>query len=318
MVLSVPTPFSWGDLVDHWVAERGSLTEVVRLLYERHPHAHVLPADPGTVERGIRRLRGRTGAPGEKYGLLLLRSLGLPLSVATWAQALGTYHGPLQDLPLAFRREQLRLWDRPPISESAQAAWIHLAQASLAHQDGQPADTDHRLSLAAAGIGRAGPAAALELRLFQARRAQDGGDAAQAQALLGACAPLLEVVADPDRACFHARWLDQRAYVCSQGWRAQPARLAEAEALYREIPTASPLHFVVYRHHQGLAWVRWRQGAREQAAEHARQAITAAGDGGLCRLRAASLRLLAHILPSEAPALRARAAQIVARLDGAL
>lgn len=311
-MLTPPLSLTWADLVDRLVEERGSLAEVVRVLYEVHPGG--LASDPSTVERGLRRLRGRATRPGDTYGRLLLRHFGLPADIVVWARALGTYHGPLLDLPMPLRREQLRLWDRPPLLESRHAAWIHLALASLAHGDGRLADTDRRLVLARLGARRAGPDAELELALFTARRRRDAGDDAAADELLASCPPLFDAVDEPHRSCFRARWLDQRAYGLSRDWRVHPEQLHRAAELLEQIDSGG-VPFVAYRHHHGLAWVRWRQGDGARGATHARAAIEVAGDGGLLRLRAASLSLLARIEPGSAAVLRSRAAAILGRLD---
>ena len=195
-----------------------------------------LPEDPGTVERGLRRLRSRGTKPADKYGRLLLRAFSLPPSITRWARALGTYHGPLIDLPMALRREQLRLWDRAPLIESEHAAWVHLAQASLAHHDGELEQTDRRLHLARLGARRAGPAAEVELALFEARRCADRRERGRALEVLEACEGKLDAIVEDDAACFRARWLDQRAYLASRAWRREPEVLAVAESYLQRIP----------------------------------------------------------------------------------
>ena len=296
-MLTLPLSFRWADLVDALVAERGGLGELVRALYEVHPGE--LPADPATIERGIRRLRKREARPGDKYGRMLLRHFGLPSSIQAWARELGQYHSRLSDLPASLRRDQLRLWDRPPVSESAEAAWIHIGLAGLAHREGDLDALTRRLELAALVVDRAGLAARLELDLFRARLATDAGDHEHAEALLtevGArLEDALEILGTHDHACLGARCLDQRAYLRARGWREVPARLVEAEALYRTIPSAGP-SFVVFRHHQGVAWSAWRGGRRDEALTHARLAAEAAGDGGYLRLRCVSLRFQARVL----------------------
>ena len=318
-MLTLPLSFRWADLVDALVAERGGLGELVRVLYEIHPGQ--LPTDTATVERGIRRLRKREARAGDKYGRMLLRHFGLPVPIQTWARELGQYHSRLGDLPAALRRDQLRLWDRPPVSESAQAAWIHLGLASLAHQRGDADALTRRLELAELGVARAGIAARLELSLFRARLATDAGAHAKAETLLDAVASALAEATAPgelgthDFACLSARRLDQLAYLRARGWREAPARLAEARALYSEIPASGP-SFVVFRRHQGLAWCLWRSGQADALA-HAQLAAEAAGDGGYLRLRCVSLRLQARILEDPDAATRAleRATQIEASLE---
>jgi hypothetical protein len=154
--------------------------------------------------------------------------------------------------------------------------------------------------------------------LFRARIATDAGDERDAEALLDEVARELgsDQLSPHDQACLGARRLDQLAYIRARGWREHPERLALAEALYRQIPADGP-EFVVFRHHQGLAWCLWRQN-RPGALDHAKQSARAAGDAGFLHLRGISLRLQAQMLGStpEAELLLRRAARITATLDG--
>jgi hypothetical protein len=302
-----PPAVDWALVVADAVAERGSLAEVVRTLNELHGHR--LSDHPETVERGLRRLRRRGHAPADKYGRLLLRTFGLPQSVRARARALGTYHHPLMDLPLAERAALLRLWDRPPVLESAEAAWVHLGLASLAHHGGDAEQVDRRLALAELGLCRAGPAARLEWGLFSARRQSDRGGAPRA-ALLALRAGLDEVEEPAERACYHARILDQLAYDASRD--RDPAGLAEALALRQQIPADGP-PFVGFKRALGLAWTLYRLG-RAGALDHGRTALAIAGDAGLLRLRAGALDLLARLEPARAESHRRRSAAILARL----
>ncbi|MEN0063603.1 MAG: hypothetical protein AAGA48_15740 [Myxococcota bacterium] len=313
MAVTPPLSFTWAEVVDRLVAERGSLAEVVRVVYDRAPGE--LPSDPSTVERGLRRLRQRGAQSGERYGRLLLRTFGLPASIAAWAQALGTYHGPLNDLPLANRRELLELWDRPPLAESDHAVWIHLALASVAHHDGRLDDADRRLELAALGMGRAGPAARLEWALFSARRLAHQRRIPEAIARLENVEETIDEVEEPDGSCYRARWLDQRAYLAARGWRTHPQAL-ERSAAFREAIPDGPHSFVAFRRHLGLAWIRWRQGSKELAVDHGQRALSIAGDAGRLRLRATALRLLARLIPERRRTLDARAQAILEQLDG--
>lgn len=302
-----PPAVDWALVVADAVAERGSLAELVRTLYELHGPR--LSEHPETVERGLRRLRKRGHAPADKYGRLLLRSFGLPRSVRERARALGTYHHPLMDLPLAERAALLRLWDRSPVLDSAQAAWVHLGLASLAHHRGDREQVDQRLVLAELGLGRAGPAARLEWGLFSARLVSDWGGAPRAA--LEALREQLDDIDEPDdRACYHARILDQIAYDASRA--RDPEGLAEALALRQQIPAEGP-PFVGFKRALGLAWTLYRLGS-PAALDHARAALAIAGDAGLLRLRAGALDLLARLEPSGAEAYRLRSAAILARL----
>jgi len=127
------------------------------------------------------------------------------------------------------------------------------------------------------------------------------------------------VMADSDRACLHARWIDQRAYQVNAGRGADgdtKARAAAAEILYLTIPTLGAPPFASCRRASGLAYARWKQGDREGGAELAREAERHAGDGGHLRLRAMSLQMRARIVGGEeGERAKARALAIVTALD---
>lgn len=299
MALSAPQALDWATLVAHAVSTRGSLAEVVRTLYELH--GRHLPSDPATVERGLRRLRRRGHAPADKYGRLLLRNVGLPRSAQDYARELGTYHSALMDLPLSVRAAQLQLWDRPPATESAQAAWIHLGLASLAHHAGMPEDVAGRMELARLGLGRAGPAAGIEHGLFAARLASDAGGSPTG-ALEEVHRLTLALHEGPDRSCYLARVLDQQAYDVSRGARDEGLRAALT--LRRSIPEQGPA-FVRFRRAFGLAWTMWKLGDPGANAQGA-LALEISGDAGLLRLRAGALGLMAKLEPEAAAAYGAR------------
>lgn len=302
--LQGPQALDWATLVAHAVSTRGSLAEVVRTLYELH--GRHLPSDPATVERGLRRLRRRGHAPADKYGRLLLRSFGLPRSAQDYARELGTYHSALMDLPLSVRAAQLQLWDRPPATESAQAAWIHLGLASLAHHAGMPEDVRARMALAELGLGRAGPAAHLEHGLFAARRTSDAGGCPTG-ALAALHQQALALPAGPDQSCYLARVLDQQAYGVSRD--RQKAGLRAALNIRLGIPEQGPA-FVVFRRAFGLAWTMWKLGVPGAHAQGA-LALEISGDAGLLRLRAGALGLMAKLHPDAAPAYQTRRQKIL-------
>ncbi len=312
-----PLAFSWADLIDAHAAERGSLAALARALQDAAPG---LSADPLTVERGLRRLRGRGAASGDKYGRLLLRTYGLPGAVEDWARRLGQYHSRLMDIPHALRRNQLRLWDRPPVAESPAAAWIHLGLASLAHLEGAMDLVRRRLDLAAVGVRRAGPEADLERALFEARLSAQGHEAPW---LAAAASRLADADLSPHaRACYRARLQDQRGWRAARGWRGDPSRLATSLALIEAIPLEGP-PFAAFRRAHSRAWCLWRMGRRDDALVAARAAVTAAGDGGFLRFRRMGLTLLAAIAGGdessrdEGASARRRAAAIERRLrDG--
>lgn len=306
-----PLSFTWSDLVERLAAERGSLSALARSLQEAAPRGAALSDDPATIERGLRRLRGRGSLEADKYGRLLLRVFGMPETVADWARRLGQYHSPLSDLPVPLRRDQLRLWDRPPISASPLAAWIHIGLASVARREQQPADMHHRLALAGLVSRHAPPAAELERLLFVARLSDDP------DAVLDETATRLEEAAlsEDERACYTARLLDQRAYRAA---RAPGGGIDAAAALYARIPAGGP-PFAAFRRAHGLAWCAYRRKQADAALALAREAEMHAGDGGLLRMRWMALTMQAHILAPgpEADALWVRAERIARTLADA-
>lgn len=317
MLPAAPVPFSWGDYVAHLTRERGGLTELTRHLLDVAPPSAGLSDDPGTVERGLRRLRARGTTPADKYGRLLLRCLGLPPSIEEQARALGQYHSRFSDLSTRARGAQLRAWDVAPIAESACAAWIHLGLASLAFHGADLPLAERRLALAALGARAAGPEAELERWLFEARLRSDRGDAAGADTALATAAALVTELPPGDgAACYVARLHDQRAYRAARGWRDDPARLVAACGLYAAIPEVGP-PFARFRRAHGLAWCTWRLGDAAGAAVTAAEAARHAGDGGFVRFRAYAVGLHADIVESvggDAAPLRARAREMAVHL----
>ncbi len=296
--LQPPLSFTWGQYVAQLTAERGGLAELARCLVEVAPASARLSDDPQTIERGLRRLRNLGSAPGGRYGRLLIRCFGIPGSITTWARRLGQYHSRLADLPIAVRREQLRLWDRPPISEAPAAIWVHLALASLALRTRDGAQVEARMDLARLGLRRAEPPARVELALLEARLAADRGALEDAGDHLDTAEHTLPDLGREDAACVHARLLDQRAFLAVRGWRDAPGCLDDALALYDRIPTDGP-PFARFRRAHGRAWCLWRQGDRSAALSESRLAARHAGDGGLVRMRVLALTLQGHILRPE-------------------
>lgn len=263
-------------------------------------------ADVLTVERGLRRLRRRENAEGDKYGRLLVRTFGVPASQLTWARWMGQYHGRLSDLPVAMRRDQLRLWDRPPLSESPAAIWVHLGLAGLARRAGDVEAMERRLELAR--LQKNAPVdARLELLLLDAVVAMDRG---QEMDWVPVAEELL-AMEPPDGASYRARMLDQRAYAAARGWREQPSRLHDALALYDQIPDEGD-PFPRFRRAHGRAWCLWRL-QDEGAAEEADRAVQFAGDAGLMRFRCMALGLRWRI--SSEPSDRTRAMNLALALQ---
>ncbi|MBX2799837.1 MAG: hypothetical protein KTR31_19315 [Myxococcales bacterium] len=286
MIQVLPLAPRWADVVDHLVAECGSLAELARLLQQAAPPSLRLSDDPQTVERGLRRLRARGQAAGDKYGRLLLRVMGVPLPLRRWARALGQYHSRLSDLSVDVRLDQLRQWDRPPISETSSSLWIQIGLASTAHRLRQPELVRRRLKLAATQLSRAGAMARMELLLFEARLAKN------ATSLLQEAEAVLPSIRDADeQLCYLARLQDQRAYRAA---RRRSEGLARAVELMEGLPDEGP-PFVVFRRNHTLAWCVWKTGDVKEADWLAQRAATAAGDGGLLRFRCMALMLLGHI-----------------------
>jgi hypothetical protein len=303
--------FDWAQYVDQVIAERGSLALAARFLAERRNFAE----DVGSVERGLRRLRERGHKDGGVWGQRALWCFGLPGAVGDRIRWMGQYHTRFTDLPTSLCEELLSPWDRPPVSESVARIWVLLGRVSLGLRRRQ----DVRALLEQAGVlaSAAESSARIELALVSAY-AWGRSDPPRAQAALTHAGALLERspsdVTPADHACLFARYVDQVAYPLNKPGGA-PARHREALALYEQIPPEGPL-FARCRRENGLGWTRLQLGEREQALEHARASVAAAGDAGLLRMRAMALNLLARASEGEAAEqARARAQAIAAALE---
>src|SRR5262252_7280050 len=309
---TLPLGCTWERYLEQLTREHGGWTAVVDLLIRRADASVALPEDPGSIERALRRLRGKGNAPGGQYGRWILRYFGVPRPLDETARWMGQYHGRFADLPISLCEEQLLLWDRPPIAESAAACWIHLGLAAVALRRRDRAGAERRLGRV--GGDRLPAAARVEALLLRARLATDGDDGAGAEdALADAEGRIARLPPGADRDCYHARRIDQAAY---RLLHARPApRLAAAVQLYRSIDARSPAPFARFRRDHGLAYCHWRLGDRVRAARHAADAVEHAGDAGLLRFRAMALELLAHIDPRRAGPL-VRRAKAIAREIG--
>jgi len=297
----VPLTFTWGHFVDILIQERGGMTELARYLQDIAPTSAKLSDDTTTVERGLRRLRQRGNAEGNKYGRLLLRCFGIPIPIVEWARELGMYHRRSSDLSVQLRRDQLRLWDCPPINETPSAAWIHIGLASVAHREKDRAQLQRRMELAQLFFSEQEPGSQLEYRLLEARIQTDQGRFPESLETLELASSLLKTAELPshDAACFRARILDQKAYTLSRGWKSVPDKLDAALALYQSIDLEEGAPFVAFRRFHGIAWCLWRQGKESEALLAAQKACSYAGDGGFIRLRIMSLGQQANILGSD-------------------
>lgn len=314
-----PLGCTWQRYLDQLADEHGGWTALTRVLMRRAGHAAGLPEDPGTVERGLRRLKSRGNAPGGQYGDWLLHYFGVPHSLEDTARLLGQYHSRFADLPLSLREAQLWSWDRPPIAESSAACWIHLGLASVALR--RKDLDDARLRLARVG-DTAHPAAQVESALFNARMAMDSEQHTRAEALLTQTqAQIALLPPGQEQDCYQARCADQRAYHAIHAIHAKHAdpetRLPHAIRLYESINARSPAAFARFRRDHGLAYCHWKLGDHDRAVRHARAAVDHAGDAGLLRFRVLALHLLAHIEPNDARTLHRRADAIIAELEHA-
>lgn len=307
--------FTWREYVEALRDELGGWSDLAEALEDRAPDE--VPEGPDSVIKGLKRLARRRHQPGGRYGDLLLRVFGLPPSIKVWGRLMGQYHSRFADLPVSLRREQLVRWDRPPVSDSPAAAWVHIGLASLAHRDGNTAEAKRCLSLAA-DVRRPEAAAQLEHALLTARIASDESRHDDETDAVNRAEPLLAHagITLTDRLCFQARIADQRAYRVSRHWRSDLSTLAEALTLYEAIPFEDVPPFVAFRRELGIAWCLWRQDDSSAGMEHARRAYDHAGDGGFVRLRVMALNLMAGIA-NEGPdgPLRARARTLAEALE---
>lgn len=261
---------TWAEYLRWLVEEHGSLAAVAQ-------KAAGAQRDAESVERALRRLRTKKNGDGGDWGRRLLRTFGLPKQTAERVRWMGLYHSRFTDLPLDLCLDQLRAWNRPPLSESPARVWLCLGLVTCALREGD-LDAAERHLAGARAVAHAPADARLELALVAAFIANKRG----AKPELAALEPLVREVDDPD---FTARWLEQRAY-------------AGERELYARIPETTP--FSACKRHGGLAYVAWKNGDLERAEHHARLAVSAAGDGGFTRLRLSGLGLLAHITQDAA------------------
>jgi len=308
-----PAGLSWGDYVAWLVSLHGSLAAAAERLSAHRGYVD----DAGSVERALRRLRARAQQDGGAWGARALLAFGLPGAVDARTRWMGAYHSRFTDLPVPVCQDLVRLWDRPPVSEApASRVWLALAHASCALRLADRSGAAVHLRRAHAERRQAPPEAQAELLLAEAFVASRE-DVPRVPELLAAVPPLLaEDMPAEDRACLHARWIDQLAYERNKGRGARAPDHAGAEALYRTIAVARAPSFALCRRANGLAYARWKQGDRDEGAALAREACRHAGDGGHVRLRAMALSMLGRILGgAEGALVLQRALAIAAGLD---
>jgi hypothetical protein len=300
------------------VNDTGGWLPLADQLIHRAGDSAVVPQDPQTVERGLRRLSRREHLPGGQYGRWMLRYFGVTSPVAQWLRWLGQYHSRFADLPSSLRLEQLNLWNRPPIAESSQLAWILVGIASAHHSRLDHAACAHWLAKAERCAKAAGPAAELECALLRSEEdAYDLTKREAAYAMQDAIERRLDAERLPreDDHPYRARL----AYIRSMRWTrlgtAQPPDVERARAAYLAIPD-SDIPFVVFRKSVGLAYCAWQIGDKATAERLARTGVEAAGDGGLVRMRVLALNMLSRIVDeAEATALNARARRMATALE---
>ena len=304
--------FTWGEYLDWLIASVGSLAGVAEKLCA----ARGFTEDIGSIEHALRRLRDRGNAPGGKWGQRAIDVFGLPEQVEARVRWMGVYHSRFTDLPVAICEDLVRLWDRPPATDAIRSrTWLFLARGTVALRKNDFETAAVHLSQARLGIASLSAEAEVELLLVEAFVASRK-EPARVGALLGQVEPLLRCVVDPnERACLHARWIDQRAYELNKG-RIGPADPAAAEALYREIADDHAPPFARCRRANGLAYACWKQGRPGEGAAFARAACQHAGDGGHVRMHAMALAMLGRILDTpEGDEATRRANEIALRLD---
>lgn len=309
-----PAGFTWDDYVAWLVARHGTLTAVAERLAQLRGYED----DVGSVERALRRLRARGQKDGGTWGARALAAFGLPDALLERTRWMGAYHSRFTDLPLPLCQDLLRLWDRPPVSEEpASHVFLALARATCAlRADDRPTALTH-LDRVRPLLARAPAQARVELALTDAFIASRD-DPARVPALLAEVEPLLALpMPAHDRACLHARWIDQRAYELNRARDGRPADPGAAEALYHQIAAADDVPaFARARRANGLAYARWKQGHPDEGAALAREACRHAGDGGHTRMRAMALNMLARIVGGpDGDAARRRALAIAHELD---
>lgn len=301
----------WAAYIQGLVAEHGSLTAVAAKLSAARDFAE----DVGSVERGLRRLRGRGHHDGGVWGQRALAVFGLSAAAKDRVRWMGHYHSRFTDLPTSVCAELLAIWNRPPVSESRPRVWVYLGLANVALRRREGAYALGHLSQVRLGLATAPAAARAEYALVAAYAV--GHDRADevAEHLRAASEALAESGIDAaDHACLVARRIDQQAYPLNKPRSGKPDHEAALE-LYEQIPTDGP-PFALCRRENGMGWSSLRLGQRDRAVEHARTSVSVAGDSGSLRLRAMALNLLAAALgPCDGGEPRRRAAAIAAALE---
>jgi hypothetical protein len=313
-----PVGLSWGTYLDHFVREHGGWTALSDELIHRASNSLDTPMDLQTVEKGLRRLAARENKTAGQYGRWMLRFFGVPPRIEEWARWLAQYHSRFADLPTSLRLSQLRLWDRPPISDSSVAAWIHVGLASVHHRMRDLETCRQELAQAERGAERSGPSAVIEVSLLRARLATDDGKRPEAEELFDRVEELLatESITREDRLCYRARLVGQRGYHLTKPLPGASARLEEALELFASLEEDATVPFACYRRNAGMAYCRWKLGDADEGARLARQAADDAGDGGYVRFRIMALNMLSQMVEAkEGARINERAARLAKQLE---
>lgn len=311
-----PIGLTWTEFLEQWVADRGGWLPLADQLISRAQTSVEISLDPQTVERGLRRLARRGHLPGGQYGRWMMRFFGVTSPVEHWVRWLGTYHARFADLPSGLRLEQLALWNRPPVSESPLACWIHIGIAS-AHQS-RLDDASCETWLARAELHAThAPLAAIEIGLLRAELAISRGDHAAIEQHERTVSELVRTTALPpaDDAPYRARLASVSAARYTRPPDGTAPDFVRARDHYASIPD-SPIAFASFRKHNGLAYCAWKLGDVEEAIRLAERAVDDAGDGGLVRMRVMALNMLSRIVPgTRATTVHERARRMAALLE---
>lgn len=314
-----PAGLTWREYIERWVTDCGGWLPLADQLIHRASEAVEIALDPQTVERGLRRLARRQHKAGGQYGRWMLRFFGFTSPIEQWVKWLGSYHTRFADLPSSLRLEQLALWNRPPISESALGSWlcIGIASAHYSRLDGDACQ--HWLGRAEKQAAAAGPAAEIEIALLRAQVETDAGDRDTPPHRWHAIEALLARATLPaaDALVYRARLQHQRAVHCTMlpELAGEPTDVPRARELYAAIPD-STIPFVAFRKHVGLAYCAWKLGDRDEAIRLAKRAADDAGDGGLVRMRVMALNMLSRVATTEgAAAINERAQRMASALE---
>jgi len=312
-----PAGLTWAEYIERWVDDCGGWLPLADQLIHRAGERVEVPSDPQTVERGLRRLAKREHKPGGQYGRWMMRLFGVTSPIEQWVRWLGTYHARFADLPSGLRLEQLSLWNRPPVSESPLACWIHIGIASAHHSRLDLTACEHWMARAERQAGAAGAAAQIEIALLRGELATSRGDHAAAEQQEIAIEALLGTAALPatDELPYRARLAAARAARFTRPPDGVAPDLHSARACYAAIPE-SAIPFVAFRKSVGLAYCAWKLGELAEATRLAQRAVDEAGDGGLMRMRVMALNMLSRILEGpSAAAVNERARRMAVALE---